>query len=69
MSESDHVRRSEELEREARELERHSEEIHRQAQEARADWERKRADADVPGAPPPEDGEEDAPAQTETPPW
>jgi hypothetical protein len=57
MSEQDHERLADQLEREAKDLQKHSDEIAQRAADVRQDWERKRADQSVPGAPP-EDGDE-----------
>jgi hypothetical protein len=46
------------LAHEGDELERRSSELEQQVKETRQEWQRKRADGSVPGAPPPEEGEE-----------
>lgn len=69
MSENDHEKLADELEREADRLTEHSEELEDQVKDARSDWERKRSDESVPGAPPPPGEDAEAPKRDETPPW
>jgi hypothetical protein len=68
MPEPDHERIADRLEDEAAAMERHSAELKDAAHAARAEWERKRADPSVPGAPPPEEGDEPQPGEQQTPP-
>jgi predicted nucleic acid-binding Zn-ribbon protein len=58
MAETDPDRMADELEQEAEELKRRSEELEREAEQVSQEWERKRSDPGVPGAPPPEDSED-----------
>jgi hypothetical protein len=62
MGETDPKELADQLEHDADELKRHSEELGRWTEDVSQDWERKRSDPGVPGAPPPAEGEEDAPA-------
>jgi hypothetical protein len=48
------------FEREADDLQRRSEDVGEHIETTRQEWQRKRSDASVPGAVPPEDGDEDA---------
>jgi hypothetical protein len=59
MAETDHERLADDLEQQADDLERHSEELRQRAEDASQDWRRKRSDPNVPGAPAPDDGEDE----------
>ncbi|HTU84240.1 MAG TPA: hypothetical protein VMF57_01625 [Solirubrobacteraceae bacterium] len=59
MADSDPKRIADDLERKARDMERRSEELGQRTEEVSREWQRKRSDPGVPGAPPPEAGEED----------
>lgn len=59
MSERDPFELADEQELEAEEMQRHSDDLARDVREAREDWNRKRADDAVPGAPAPEDDEQE----------
>jgi hypothetical protein len=54
-------------ERDVAEMEERSDRLEDEIAETRADWERKRADDSVPGAPPPDEDQGDAAAETEPP--
>jgi hypothetical protein len=62
MAETDPEELADHLEEEADDLERHSDELGRRTEDVSQDWQRKRSDPGVPGAPPPDDEGEDAPA-------
>jgi predicted nucleic acid-binding Zn-ribbon protein len=59
MAETDPDRMADELEQEADELKRRSEELEEQTENVSREWERKRSDPNVPGAPPPDDSEDE----------
>ena len=59
MSERDPFELADEQELEAEEMQRHSDALERNVRETREDWERKRADKGVPGAPAPEEQDEE----------
>jgi hypothetical protein len=54
-----------ELERETGHLEQHAKELGKEIDDVRQDWKRKRNDPNIPGAPPEEEPDEDAPAEPE----
>ena len=58
MPEQDPDKLADALDQEADKLESHSKELGQQIEDSRQDWERKRRDENVPGAPPPEGGED-----------
>jgi len=55
----DHDHLADELQKEADRLEQQSEELKEEIGDVRSDWERKRRDERVPGAPMPEDGDDE----------
>ena len=59
MGETDPGKLADHLEDEADGLERHSDELAQRTEDAAQDWEHKRADPGVPGAPPPDQAEDD----------
>ena len=59
MGETDHENLADDLEEQADDLERHRDELEQRTEDAAQDWEHKRADPGVPGAPPPDQGDDD----------
>jgi hypothetical protein len=61
MVEKDPDKLADDLEAEADDLERRSEKLEKKTEDVAKEWERKRSDPSVPGAPPRDEDEEDAP--------
>lgn len=57
MGETDPEKLADHLEEEGDDLERQRDKLEQQTEDAAQDWQRKRADPNVPGAPPPDEGE------------
>lgn len=61
MDEKDPGKLADHLEQEADELEQRSDKLEEETEDVAQEWERKRADPNVPGAPPRDEDEPDAP--------
>ena len=61
MAETDPGKLADHLEEEADDLEQRSEKLEQETKDVAQEWERKRSDPNVPGAPPRDEDEQDAP--------